>query len=183
MNREQKIEAIYEKIARKDLSFGCKIFLKNQEIVMENQPVEYGTLESYEVMWFIIGRYWTQTYWWTTMEIEKIYFNEPFYNEEEVANDFKQDFYFDENNEEKNWDLEIIGHPVMIWDLLDWIENDYLWFAKNKTQLNSLEMNMFIAKTKDFNPSHIFEKWEQKRLPLEEQSDECVDFVYDLISE
>ena len=28
MNRKEKIEAIYEKIARKDLSFGCKIETK-----------------------------------------------------------------------------------------------------------------------------------------------------------
>jgi|GEM_PF-3479214 hypothetical protein len=48
--RDQKINSIYEKIANKDLSFGCRIMLKNQEIVMENQPVEYGTLENYEVV-------------------------------------------------------------------------------------------------------------------------------------
>ena len=49
-SRQEMIDAIYNKIARKDLNFGCRIMLKNQEIVMENQPVEYGTLENYEVM-------------------------------------------------------------------------------------------------------------------------------------
>lgn len=44
-------------------------------------------------------------------------------------------------------------------------------------------MSIFIARTKNFNPNHIFEKWEQKRLPLEEQSDECISFIYNLIYE
>lgn len=50
LTQQEKIKTIYEKIANKDLSFGCRIMLKNQEIVMENQPVEYGTLEHYEVV-------------------------------------------------------------------------------------------------------------------------------------
>ena len=28
----------------------------------------------------------------------------------------------------------------------------------------------------------IFPFWKQKRLPIEDQSDECIDFVYSLIS-
>ena len=47
--KQEKIDAIYEKIANKDLSFGCRIMLKNQEIVMDYPLVEGGTLENYEV--------------------------------------------------------------------------------------------------------------------------------------
>jgi hypothetical protein len=36
------------------------------------------------------------------VEIEKIYFNDSFYSEEEVSDGFKEEFSFDEDNEEKD---------------------------------------------------------------------------------
>lgn len=154
--KQEKIDAIYEKIANKDLSFGCRIMLKNQEIVMENQPVEYGTLENYEVVWSIIGRYWTLYWWWVTVEIEKIYFNDSFYSEEEVSDGFKEEFSFDEDNEEKDWNLEIIGHPVMIGDVMEYFYGSVRF-------------------------SEWWKCWRKLTKPVEEQSDECIDFIYNLI--
>lgn len=154
--KQEKIDAIYEKIANKDLSFGCRIMLKNQEIVMENQPVEYGTLENYEVVWSIIGRYWTLYWWWVTVEIEKIYFNDSFYSEEEVSDGFKEEFSFDEDNEEKDWNLEIIGHPVMISDVMEYFYGSVRF-------------------------SEWWKCWRKLTKPVEEQSDECIDFIYNLI--
>ena len=181
LTKQQKIDAIYAKIANKDLGFGCRIMLKNQEIVMENQPVEYGTLENYEVIWDIIGRYWTLYWWLITMEIEKIYFNDSFYSEEEVSEGFKEEFSFDEDNEEKDWNLEIIGHPVMIGDVMDYIENitldkiySYIWVKKEEIP------DLILQKTKDAMMK-IFPFWKQKRKPIEEQSDDCIDFIYNLI--
>lgn len=180
-SRQEMIDAIYEKIANKDLSFGCRIMLKNQEIVMENQPVEYGTLENYEVVWSIIGRYWTLHWWRVTVEIEKIYFNDSFYSEEEVSDGFKEEFSFNEDDEEKDWNLEIIGHPVMIGDVMDYIENitldkiySYIWVKKEEIP------DLILQKTKDAMMK-IFPLWKQKRLPIEDQPDECIDFIYNLI--
>lgn len=184
LTKEQKINTIYNKIARKDLSFGCRIMLKNQEIVMENQPVEYGTLENYEVMWDIIGRYWTPLYWWwITMEIEKIYFNDSFYSEEEVSDSFKEEFSFNEDDEEKDWNLEIIGHPVMIGDVISWIENK--WENKFPYQESAEEAGKLYSHMRDYFNNHISQLlnlWTKKQLSIEEQSNECIDFIYNLIS-
>lgn len=184
--KQEKIDAIYEKIANKDLSFGCRIMLKNQEIVMENQPVEYGTLENYEVVWSIIGRYWTLYWWWITMEIEKIYFNDSFYSEEEVSDGFKEEFSFDEDNEEKDWNLEIIGHPVMIGDVLDFIEKNTQGVEPEQTKWEGvIKIQLWCSRGKaiEIFTGHIIFVWQNKRLPIEDQSDECIDFVYSLISE
>ena len=185
MNRQQKIDTIYEKIANKDLSFGCRIMLKNQEIVMENQPVEYGTLENYEVVWSIIGRYWTLYWWWITMEIEKIYFNDSFYSEEEVSDGFKEEFSFDEDNEEKDWNLEIIGHPVMIGDVMDFFEEHSETDEGTVTQWDGVKtIKMWCTKEKKIEilNYNLFLVWKKKRNPIEEQSNECIDFIYNLIS-
>lgn len=163
LTKQQKIDAIYEKIARKDLTFWCRIILKNQAIVLESlSAIESNCMDYYDVGWAIIGRYWTKTIWWITMEIEKIYFDEPSYNEEEVSNDFKEEFVFDENNEEKDWNLEIIGHPVMIGDVMNHLEI----FSKNKI----------------IDVWYVIKHWMIKTMPIEDQSDECIDFIYSLIS-
>lgn len=157
LTQQEKIKTIYEKIANKNLSFGCRIMLKNQEIVMENQPVEYGTLEHYEVVWSIIGRYWTLYWWWVTVEIEKIYFNDSFYSEEEVSDGFKEEFSFNEDDEEKDWNLEIIRHPVMLGDVMEYFYGSIRFSEWGKC-------------------------WRKLTKPIEDQSTECIDFVYDLIS-
>ena len=172
ITKQEKIDAIYNKIANKDLSFGCRIMLKNQEIVMENQPVEYGTLENYEVVWSIIGRYWTLYWWWVTVEIEKIYFNDSFYSEEEVSDGFKEEFSFNEDDEEKDWNLEIIGHPVMIGDVIDYINEDiYPGAGYDQVFYHSWESVVDVVNL-----------WGEKRKPIEDQSDGCINFIYSLIS-
>lgn len=55
--------------------------------------------------------------------------------------------------------FKIIWHPVMIWDVLD-----YFW---NKKWAMTLD--------------RILRFWENKINPIEEQSDECVDYIYGLI--
>lgn len=80
---------------------------------------------------------------------------------------------------------EIIWHPVMIWDVLDWIENKkfnvdtpIMWFWFDDGDYSD-ETKLFLIQ------KHYSEKacilWESKRLSIEEQSDECIDYVYSLI--
>lgn len=58
---------------------------------------------------------------------------------------------------------EIIWHPVRIGDVLDyWDTIAYLY--PERTEYT------------------ILYKWENKRLPIDEQSEECIDYVYSLIS-
>lgn len=73
----------------------------------------------------------------------------------------------------------VIWHPVMIGDVLDWIyEND----------IDQVELHQLIErKWKDTNftytPSSVMviALWKEKRKPIDEQSDECIKFVYDLL--
>ena len=51
----------------------------------------------------------------------------------------------------------------------------YIWVKKEEIP------DLILQKTKDAM-MEIFPFWKQKRLPIEDQSDECIDFVYSLIS-
>ena len=50
----------------------------------------------------------------------------------------------------------VLGHPVMIGDILDWYDFEGTEFA-------------------------VLEIWKLKRLPIDEQSSECIDYIYSLI--
>ena len=62
-------------------------------------------------------------------------------------------------SDEDTDDIEIIWHPVMIGDVLDWMSNHP--FIRYKTEL--------------------FLSWEHKRKQIDDQADSCVDFIYSLV--
>ena len=125
MTREEKIQAIYEKIADKTLSFGCKYIWK--------------------------------TSWWDTYTREYILWNEII----KWGNNY---LYSYENNRVINI-ISTIWHPVMIWDYLDWQEDNYEIIEK----LNESDLTIIWL-------------WTWKRKPIEEQSEECIDYIYNLIN-
>ena len=59
---------------------------------------------------------------------------------------------------------EIIWHPIMIWDVLD-------YFKKNTKSI--VDRTFIFAKIESY--------WIDLRFPINEQQDECVDYVYSLI--
>lgn len=64
----------------------------------------------------------------------------------------------------------IIWHPVMIGDVLNWV-NDKMWISNQEYEESIIEeANMAIL------------LWGEYLKPIEEQSDECVDYIYSLIS-
>lgn len=146
MELKEKIDAIYEKIANKDLNFGCKIFHKvdwkrsfKARIITDKIEKDYGT------------------FYWVKLDSE----NSVTWLQEK--------------------EMEIIGHPVMIGDVMDYIENitldkiySYIWVKKEEIP------DLILQKTKDAMMK-IFPLWKQKRKPIEEQSDDCIDFIYNLI--
>ena len=75
-----------------------------------------------------------------------------------------------------NWyieDLEIlvkiIWHPVMIGDVLDWIERK-IWISNHEYEEFVVEeVNVVVL------------LWREYLKPIDEQSDECIDLVYSLI--
>ena len=75
-------------------------------------------------------------------------------------------------NEYKNhWVVEIIGHPVMIGDVLDYIEPYWKGYAQDVRFDRERKRKIDIALL----------QWDKKREPIEKQSDECIDYIYSLI--
>ena len=64
---------------------------------------------------------------------------------------------------------EIIWHPVMIGDVLDWIER--------KMGISNHEYEEFVIN--EVNMAILL--WGEYLKPIEEQLDKCVDYVYSLI--
>lgn len=138
MNRQEKIEAIYEKIASKKLTFWCSFLCQK----------------------------WTDKSWIRRVIIATIW--DDFLT---VFPDFPYQKITSHpfiDRVPKNCILKTIWHPVMIWDVLDFIyENEMIKFE-----------NTWISEIKE----KLIKLWIwDLRNPIEEQSDECVDFVYDLI--
>lgn len=196
ITKEQKIDAIYKKIANKDLNFGCRILFKDQELDYESTtPDAYwdGNTIQAEIPCDIKTIYmWKGDFRIIDIIIHDKPYNDGYnnltYSEIFDFTDFSEDdisCYEDSlysTNIEGYKHAEIIGHPVMIGDVMDYFENialdkiyDYIWVKKEEIP------DLILQKTKDAM-MEIFPFWKQKRLPIEDQSDECIDFVYSLIS-
>lgn len=67
---------------------------------------------------------------------------------------------------------EIIGHPVMIGDVIDWIEPYWKGYAQDVKFSQERKRKIDI----------VLLQWDKKREPIEVQSDECIDFIYSLIA-
>ena len=70
---------------------------------------------------------------------------------------------------ETNYLESIIWHPVMIGDVLDWIDNK-IWISNHEYEefvINEVNIAILL--------------WGEYPKPIEEQSDECIDYVYSLI--
>ena len=145
MNKEI-LKRIYEVMADKTLSFGCRI------------EIDWGNM----------------------------FFNSVIINSEHTENwNIKYEtrhplYYFLDSTKDifiERWELKIIGHPVMIGDvwnyaekndvkqvLIDWIDWDDCW-------------NLFES-----NNNYLTSVWKDKRKPIEDQSQKCINFVESLIS-
>lgn len=126
MNRQEKIDFIYQTIADKTLSFWC-IIRRETNVwdildfkIIQNRLIKFDN-------------------WKTRREIQLYHSNN------------NQVWIYTELD-----DKEIIWHPVMIWDILEYFYgdirfSDFAWI------------------------------WKKLRKPLEKQDDECIDFIYDMI--
>lgn len=71
---------------------------------------------------------------------------------------------------------EIIGHPVMIGDVLRQIRL-LAGYALDNDLIKKSDFGNVIA----HHNYRITQIWEDFREPIEDQSDECIDFIYSLI--
>lgn len=123
MTKEEKLKAIYEKVANKELTFWCKVMNLDEEGVIIDTTLHPE--------WVAV--YWEG--WWITRE------------------NFKDD-------------VVIVGHPVLLVDVLNFIDEQPqpMWMGMLKYE------------------EALFHFWLSKREPIENQSDDCIDYVYNLIS-
>ena len=138
LTREEKIDAIYKKIANKDLDFWCKIKLK--------------TGETDTITWKPIWP-WITCLFFRQIRLDNI--------------------------------EEIIGHPVMIGDVIDFIEKNTQEVKPEQTKWEGvIKIQLWCSRGKaiEIFTGHIIFVWQNKRFPIEEQPDKCIDFIYSLIS-
>lgn len=128
MTKEEKIQAIYDKISDKTLSEWCLVELWEWEIIKINRVQKIATLD-------------------------KIYHF--MYSDFTNSNSYLKETEFPNMN--------IIWHKVKIWDVLD-----YQYY-------NSKHSNITEERLK------IIWLWGKCRNSIEEQSEECIDYVFNLL--
>lgn len=132
MDKQQMLTKIYEVIADKILSFGCKV-------IMRDTDIKYGTnicCPDWLAYYHNDGRWW---------------------------------FEFD-----KSKLVEIIWHPVMLGDVLDWIEKNKMEWA-NRDHLEEEKYEFW-----DMLNYLCAMRW-TKNQPIDNQSEDCIKYVYDLL--
>lgn len=139
MNKQQKIEAIYKRIANKELSFGCRVFHKIDWKRWFKARVITDKIERDD--WI---------FYWIVLESE----NSVTWLQEK--------------------EMEIIGHPVMFGTVLD-------WFWEKRIDICWSDSVCAIDIREGENSLELFHFWKDKALPLEEQSDDCISFIYNFI--
>lgn len=124
MTKQDMIDKIYEKIADKTLSFGCRIrrYYNQDDTFLYIE--DYRSYTEYGIIWWINKRFYK-------LKTDPIEF----------------------------WKNIIIWHPVLIWDVLDYLQSNLL--LSECVEILWLRNN--------------------KRKPIEEQSESTIKYVYDLI--
>ena len=83
------------------------------------------------------------------------------------------------NDFSSQWVVEIIWHPVMIWDVIAYLRKDYDTFVEWKPEWDT--RHYWNGKYYKALLDKIIYTWELFRKPIEDQSEECIDYVYSLI--
>lgn len=120
ITQQEKIDAINDMIARKNLSFGCKIFHKVDWKKWFNARIITNKIERND--WI---------FYWVVLDSE----NSVTWIQEK--------------------EMEIIGHPIMLGDVMEYFYGSVRF-------------------------SEWWKCWRKLTKPVEEQSDGCIDFIYNL---
>lgn len=133
MNKQEMIDVIYKKVANKELSFGCKVKFNiwNRCCIIVWKGFNIWTLT--------IAYHWTNVF-----EKDKIF---GWY----VTNNFSD---YEVTKEE----IEIIGHPVLIWTILKHADFD-----------------------EQLQPNDILDEWWDLERPIEEKYKKTIKYIYDVI--
>jgi len=172
MNKDKKIEKIYKKISNKEISVWCRI----KSLSINN---------TFTIAWVSYKKPFVITY----------------------RKGLPNIIYLDDNK----WDYEIIWHKIMIGDLFEYFRKYELWEGECKCwwkiythehedifcitgrketmcdnekciltedEINYQDKFLHIKNDMCFWPEH----WGDFTKPIEEQSDECINCVFDLLT-
>ena len=157
--KQEKIDIIYKEISNKELSLGCKI------------EVNFWAFCEWKNEDRILWQYVFQKVFWSWLGY--IYFKDNVipYTEEQKTHWVLETYscmYEDRKIEdyENDWlNLKIIWHPVLLWTILNYH--------------HSLDMNELV------NPcsqKDIIDNWGKYDEPIEKQSEETIDYIFNLIN-
>ena len=162
--REQ-IKKIYEVMADKTISLWCKVSYYKYSWI----DTILGTLS--EVNWDVYGipecNFWSK--WAYKTKSGYVVFTDEKTMDEHIK--ARKEYEIRKGTGTHFWlyrnlnDSIIIWHPVMIWDALDFFQKNY----------------HSVKREKLFDMLDFCVRWEDKIKPIEEQSQECIDFVESLI--
>lgn len=149
------IKAIYEKIADKTLSFGCIVYWAyDYENELEILHLFRKCFYSYK--WI---------YWDEIIPINKDIYVLVDKWDETILNPIDYEYFNKDLENEAEWVIQwIIWHPVMIWDILE--------------ELYKMEWSILDYKKQLLKIDWL---WEYKTKPIEEQSLDCITYIYNLI--
>ena len=141
MNKQQKLDAIYEAMADKTLSRWCMIEFTYRE-------------------WALTEYWWDEDAWWESSSIEYVKWD---YTDWDFS--FPTDEIKDWLDKDSEMFIKIIWHPVRIGDVLEYIKY-------SDSTLSYIQSCIAL----------LLEWWEPS-MTINEQSDDCIAYVYSLISE
>jgi len=191
--KQEKIDAIYEKVADKSLTFGCRIILNDINFYKNNKywNVDFNTKNNYDLNFIVISDE-VINLWWFNIFYSKYEWCDikylTFSNKSKETISYLEYIFSETRKERKEYSWKkkwyeiikskiiekIIWHPVMIWDVLAYCD---MYNLMNKNMHKCIFSDWVINRWEN-----ILLLWKDKRLPIEEQSSEAIDYVYNLIN-
>lgn len=158
LTTQEKINVIYERIANKEMSFWCRFKVENFEICYEFWH------DVFDTEWELLCTYIDESGYWVIefKVLDAIPYDKELWDLNIDHKAIENEYAFDESWEQ----IKIIWHPVMIGDALDYLYEEFA--------LEDLEFFKYKS-------AQAIELWENLKLPIEEQSDKCVDFIYSMV--
>ncbi len=147
----QKLTAIYEKVANKELNKWCAVSIT--ETLWATMEYWYDeTAGGEETVGYIV--FWENLHYlnWTDSDFDLDYFKDLIsWKESLIGTSISS--------------VKIIGHPVLIGDVLE----------KGNFDFDQDEFNI------DWDLNKVLVLWENKILPIEDQSELCISYIFNLI--
>lgn len=169
MTKKEMLADIYKAIANKTLSFGCRIENKNWDPYEDWIVTKFIALGSSSSDWY--------DEYIKFPNKNRMVFSDFRTGELNYLDMFRNPFKYDF----KEWEscsretiekyYNIIGHPVMLGDVLDWVDKKLKWVYKDKSIMSEMD-RVF---------QYLPQYWGLRRWPIDEQDEPTIKFVRDLL--